>query len=448
VTGVLVNTGSSVICALHATVTPVPQGLHAKLRHLPRRLGPHAAKTFAIELHSSTALTDKATVNLLMTYFARGSGGGVVTKSVTVAPTKPETLDQLVHITLGSAATPVRSGQSAKLLALVTNDAPSPVEVEGATGEGPKFVTISDGLPHGKTRTHVPAGGTGVVPLTVKASERVETGTERLVVALPVSAGSQHVTLRAEHDLDVSVGGASELLTILGVPSLLLIPGFIVLGISAALWQLRWWRPAWDQDDYPFAPNTPQFWVLAVTVSLLIVAAWSLVEDPSPFMGEYGVGDVVKIWLISLVVGAIAHAAALNGRNYRANRRMPREGDEPIATLQKLARRGLSVRRPRVQFSGSAYLQLTPEQEGKTAWIATRIMYAWKPGASDELEKQLKREIATSGNPKKVATLLKNAKLSQKIDVQWKDGRTPFPVKEDALTPEPTSDEPLVIDAT
>lgn len=343
-----------------------------------------------------------------------------------------------VALRIDGASGTLDSGQSSSMYAIVYNRTALTVHA------GPLYVVHPSGLTirtRGRAiavRPNVPA----VLPVSVEAGARLEPGRKLLLFELPVQARRQRAKLIGSREVQVGIAGVDAVLTVFGVPSFLLVPGFIVLGACAAFWRLRLFRPEADTGEFPFGAATPEFWVLAITMSGLIVWAWGLPQRENPLLHAYGLRDVLEVWVASLALAFVLYTAAVLGRRAWLARRTPKSGDSPIAILRKLARQKLTIERELVtvvsQDGDRHLLRLQADTARARTWLGPRIEFKWHGDGFDQaLADALKHHLDETRDPAAIAKLLKHGTTRGKLTVDWEGANnSPCLVPSERITPE------------
>lgn len=295
---------------------------------------------------------------------------------------------------------------------------------------------------------------TGFYPLRVTAQERVRPGKHLLVVTVPMSwtDGANRISRRVvlSREMEVGVFGESDILRLLGVPSLFVLPGLLILMTVSLLWK---WLPAHGRAqgaEFPFKVASPEYWFLALGISLGVallsyafVGQWILID--------YGLEDVGTLWLESIGVGAVGYLVATGALSfYRRNRerrmalqrqatdrerelRTPSLGDDPVTLLEKLARGKSSI--PRRAFGGPAgnsTLFRVADADGNRIWATPAIAIRWKDDGDDDAAAAARDALATvigRRDPGEIAAALRerHAQLSWK----WAGGQDAAPIQTD-----------------
>ncbi len=378
VTVLATNTGDEQISHLHvepvythgetAEVTVTPDGLVG--------LPPHGSKSFGVVLPAWSLATPPPNLALLASFRVNGGPIEMMSAGAELLPPAALEPDKLATLEAKASLATLKSGQTEPVYLTVHNKAALPLVIETVIGSGPSFIDF-EGEPEDLT---VDKGRTVVIKLDAVADDRVRPGEQQLVFRVPVKVGGAHFDLVATQTAKVGVAGESEVLTALGIPSLLLLPGFLVLATASIFWRARFLRDESDDGAFPFPLKEPESWVLTVIGSAVILfVAWLLGID---LLDQYGLTELIVLWLVSMALGFAIYVVAQLISNYRRRSRIPRDSDGPIAILEKLAKQRLDLQRPHFSYdtgSGTVELYLLqPENEKRpSTWSAPKIVYTW-----------------------------------------------------------------------
>jgi len=191
-------------------------------------------------------------------------------------------------------------------------------------------------------------------------------------------------TLTASFDVETGSSELVMLLKLLGLPALLLLPGVLMLSASAILWRfgLALEYPRSEKSEFWFSYASPYFWVLAVCVSFVwyLAYAWQHTD----LRETYRLADVITLWTIALLVGALLHLFAFAvlrlviwRRLRRSAARTPSDVDDPWTTLHKLALRGGALNLARATFgTPPATRFILANGPGGKLWVCPAIGYS------------------------------------------------------------------------
>jgi hypothetical protein len=383
-------------------------------------IDPGETSTLTVTVHYGGETTK--TLTLLASYETEAGADQTVGTTVKINRPQPSDPAESPSLEVKASLMSLRSGHEQHAYLIVDDKAATPLEIEGVVVEGPGLIHTVDR----PTEIFVPPGGTKVVPVQVKVEDSVEPGEHELVFKLRGSAGGHHLTLVDAETAKVAVTGETELLTVLGIPSILLVPGFLILGTCGILWNLRWRRVEWDGDDFPFPFTDPGFWVVAVTLSIAAVGLCEIFH--MDLLGRYSLDQVLYLWGGSIVSGVGLYLAAVTGVNRWRDSRVPTEGDEPIEVLRKLDRQGLSLLRPAFIMNGTPtkrmFLLQPPSDTRPSTWACSKINLSRK-NVSDDMDQAIQQQLDVLRDPKALADLLTKGVAAKEVTVTFKgDGPT------------------------
>jgi hypothetical protein len=279
----------------------------------------------------------------------------------------------------------------------------------------------------------VARGNTAMIPVIVRSGDQVQPGKATLVFVVPIRWWSGPRALEGDvvlsKELDIGVTGLSDILKLLGVPSVLFLPGALVLLTLTVLWRV-FPPPGRGKSEFPFQPVSGEFLVLSVTISLVGIVLgrrWG----GQDYLRFYGLQDVFRLWMMSIVLGAtfyllvIAIRTALDRRARRMGQRMNlADTDDAVVALEKVARGGeKSLLRQVVYVDGAKDKELVvlgrDPADAKSVFLAPKVQ-AQLDESSDEF-KQL-NELLTADKAKETAEYLRTLVDAGKATVDWADG--------------------------
>ena len=273
-----------------------------------------------------------------------------------------------------------------------------------------------------------------VAVANVTANKRIVPGKYLLIFRLEVGPeeekndpASRRILIKETNPVNLQVMGDSELTKLLGVPSFLFLPGYLMLIAFSLAWQFS---PVQLQSpnlaSFP-EPSTPKFWVISLTLSGLMALTFRTFSGEWYFV-RYGVNDLMLVWIVSVMVGLVGYWMFPLWYWWT----VPLEKDLPIRVLRKLERQGLKLVVERVRPSadptqGVGFVIQKRTEGSDTIRICSAIGVAAKNGAPQEVRNELNDKL-NAGNPRELAKMLRKQKAN--FQVEWIEGRW----KADALT--------------
>jgi hypothetical protein len=391
-------------------------------------------KAIALTVSASAPVLSETTVTALVRYQQAGKAQ-VRGTTFKVAP-KPA-LDPAKIATLSVKATfdAMRSDKTTPVYLTVANTSEETLTVGQAELSRPEFVTLElDSQREVEPHETVLIGG------ALEVTSRVRPGKHQLVFSVPVRIGDGGPALRltSAHEATVTVDGESDFLTAAGIPSVILAPGLLLLGVAALLWDRRLFRHRSEGGTFPLEPKSAQFIVVSVTVSFAVVGLWKLLGR-ADFFDSYGRRDVMELWAASIVAGAVLYTIWKLPGYRRAQERIPTAKDDQLAILRKLDSQGLTLRLPCWEHkNGDKVVEgymLQPYDEGRAeTWFAPQLTYSFKDTVTSATTDAVRAAISDS-DPGKLADALEAALADDEVDVGWADDTAaqPYPVKQTAL---------------
>jgi hypothetical protein len=335
-----------------------------------------------------------------------------------------------LQVTVLGAAQSLVDYETRRILLQLTDTGSVPLEVDAVRTRRPQFIEVhaaAQGEEPAEWPLRLAPGETRVVAYDVRLKGGITPGQQTLVFDVPVTwrAGGEAVraNVLASTTLNAAVLGESELLKVLALPSLLFVPGFLILVMLGLLWRtdaLTRWRP---RLTLPSKPGEPEFWVLSITASMAVWAAVRLVWKRNMLAG-YNARDVAWVWMGSLVAGAVIFL--LVSLVYSAWLRWWRS---PMRVLNGLADAERPVVLPRVRFTvgdreHTGFLLRDDDPASPTVLVAPPIRIQWSAGVSEQVRSEYEAGLAARDlQAADAARLLAQAEERKHARVFWKQSR-------------------------
>jgi len=266
----------------------------------------------------------------------------------------------------------------------------------------------------------IPARSIRRVSLQITAKERIPPGSTPMLLDLDFSrkmpGGTvDQTTIGFSEPIQLAIPGLADVTKILQVPSLLFLPGVLVMLVWGFLWRRR--HPATDAPEFLPKPTTGEFYVASITLSIVIAYGYSrfVIGETSGLLEAVSMKDIAVIWFGCVIGSAVVYyAIALIAKGWRASRsreatreelaRNPQLTDEPRDILQKVAARTNSLNFAAYTFADAGRTQrvfrLGFDAAGSKTWVCPVIRIAITE-ANAERATELKRELdplLTGGN--------------------------------------------------
>src|SRR5262249_30879588 len=142
----------------------------------------------------------------------------------------------------------------------ITNKTVRAIRV-GIKPDGPQFIEF---FPQERKDLSIDPLRTEIVRFTVSARGRVKPGKQLLIFNVKLETDRGKRDFLVTREVTVGVLGESDVLKLLGVPSLLLLPGFLFMSSYLLLW--RWKLLRLDSNTTPpVEEKSSGFWLLSIT---------------------------------------------------------------------------------------------------------------------------------------------------------------------------------------
>jgi hypothetical protein len=336
---------------------------------------------------------------------------------------------------------------------IVKNKSNKPFTVETISVKNPRFVIITSLAPEEK---RVLADGSSLsVGYNISATNEVLPGKQLIMFELLLEQAGREQTITASHPITVGVLGESEILTLLQLPSLLFLPGFLIV----LTWQFLWsvFKPL--NINFPLEAKTPQFWLFAIGLSFIMLLVYppitgmrpiagSLTTGPRNYLVGYGLLDFALIWMISMTLAIVTFVIAFGGynlvlalikwgagllnrfRQWQVREKTPSQDDMPITILRKLDRQGLGValnvvEAPILGATRRAFLLERWREDQKEFWVGPAIMVKWSDTAEAGLQQRVEELLEQKQSAAMLADFLEKSQGDGDLSVSW-GGEKPF----------------------
>lgn len=354
-----------------------------------------------------------------------------------------DSVDDVAELRVESGFEELRERRAGELLVTVRNKTAVSVSIVGLEAGTPDFLVPQ--------KTDLPGsfdlspGETRAFPVRISAGDAVQTGQHLLHFQARVnwSRGGlpRSGSLFTTHKIKVGIPGESEILTLLGVPSFFLLPGFLALSVFVAFWNRV--RP---KTRLGIDAKSVEFWLLAITLSLGATLLYPLLTGlfgrPRDYLDSYGLRDIYSIWIGSLGAGlffwliAVAGLRARQGAlESRRQRLVPAENDSPLEILLKLGRHGLGICRPLVDVpvpgggTQRLFLLVPPPKGRSDFWAAPAMIVEWTDRADDGDKGEFARHLE-KGEALALSEFLRRLSATDesepRLTVRWKNGGQPL----------------------
>jgi hypothetical protein len=275
----------------------------------------------------------------------------------------------------------------------------------------------------------IEARDSAYVPVEIKVIDAVRPGKHLLLFQTPIEWGPtenrQRANVIAQQEFDVGILGESELLTALGLPSFLILPGFLMIVVYGLLDK----RAVMSDSILKNATNAP-LWIGAITLSGVMAFLYPLGTSllsgvKRDYLISYGLGDIIRVWIASILLGVVAWLFVQWIKRLVRYLFKPSINDKPERLLKKLSWQGLKLELPKFSVNGKEVFLLQPLRENQeTYWVGPYINIQWL-----SVEERLKAEQATFKNrvseqldgdkPRTLAKSIEEGKRKKFLTADW-----------------------------
>ncbi len=356
--------------------------------------------------------------------------------------------DSVVTVQVQTSLQSLTEGRPGLVHLVMENKHTSPLDVGPVTATGPSFVTFSD-----TEALTIALNESQSVTIVATAADRVQPGNQVLLFRVPIrwaESGTEHsASVIVSHQVDVGVFGESEILGILGtvgvgIPSFLLLPGFLILITLWVMWRVGVLRPGYTRPtlaaDGIALAKMPEFWASAITLSLLMAVLYPLFPGGRSYLESYGLRDIVNVWMISVFAVGVAGYLTVglfflvrrktrdsNQRKQAAAQALvtPAAADDELETLAKLGRRSLPLRRPHwtIQDGGQSGLAFVVDGDvnADPVWVAPAIHVSFTPQTDPATQQTIMKHLQDDSDPEALRQALVPAIAAGKVTVAFRE---------------------------
>lgn len=409
-------------------------------------LAPFGILTWTLQIAQHGQVPATGTVHLHVDYAWQSKDLTQAVPRVTLAdlqviPRKPQAVDKIAQVQVQTALDELMEHRPGIVYLIVTNAADTPIQITSVQPSGPDFVIFA---PNALSRPiELMPHETHSLSIEVQATDAVRPGRHLLLFQVTFEWQEAGQTYRgsvvASHPIQVGIVGETELLKLVGVPTFLVLPGFLILITLAWLWRSIWPRREWKPDV-----KTPEFWALAIGLSLviaLVIYPWltSLIFKRSrSYLAGYGLADITWLWAGSMLIPAVVYllGAGFGRLGYSSAkwgiaryhewqaRYRPTSEDTPITLLQKLDKQKRGIVLERVEFTQDGQRQraflIEPQKGQAMLWVSPAIVVEWLARADQSLQQRVEWQLGPNGNPMQLAQVLTEGMEQRALRVRWK----------------------------
>jgi hypothetical protein len=369
---------------------------------------------------------------------AKGASGTASNTFTVKSPTKPTADSLKVETKIDSAS--LHETQSGSVLLKISNGTDDIIKLSTSPSISPPNTSVE---PLGISATTALPQSEVTISYKISPAPKIFPGKYLGVIDVDAQMGcGVSVKRAASYEVTFGVFGESGLFTtlnLLNVPSLLFLPGFLILTLWMILWRLKWrvsfLAKSSSVDEFFVGAKDPEFWLLGVTFSLLLF----LILQNGILKSEIGIGyggqpynltSIAKLWGISLIISFVLYAALIGIDRWRTRRANAAKAavtltsnDDVLTVVEKMEKRGWERR---YCFPVKSKAGLTPEisgfrlweeSHGETLWVIPQIEWITPPENLGEFD-IAKPDIAMS----ELLRQLREITAKKLGSVQWEEG--------------------------
>ena len=242
------------------------------------------------------------------TYSLKGTPGELTTVTSVPISVPPGAFDiGKATVAADGSAIRVDDVHDSQFAVEISNSSQQAVSVDSLNWTFPGFVEVR--LADAVTVPFILPGNTSIsVPFSVRGVGALERGSNQIRLAADLSWDRQHGSLATVQQLDVGAFGESQIGDLLTIPTMLVLPGAVVLALLAVLWALNV-RPV-SRDSTTAFPVTG---ALQVGVTLLLLSAVAILGNRlltgRSLLAGYGSRDILVLVLSFAAVALVVYLA-------------------------------------------------------------------------------------------------------------------------------------------
>lgn len=411
-------------------------------------LAPYGMLTWKLRLKQIEGMPVEGTIHFRVDYtWKQDSEVQPIPRStfglLQVAARNPEAVERVAEVRTATTNESIIENRPILDYVVVANTSKMPIQVIEVLPHGPDFVQFKPpNIDHGMTLAPLEERA---IAIQAMVTDVVQPGKYLLLYEVRLEWNAAGLTrtgnIIASHEVNVGVWGESEILTVLGIPSLLFLPGFLMIVTYKLLWGSR--KSEEERGRFPLEIKTAEFWAVAILLSILTSFVYPVITGlygiPRNYLKGYGLTDIASLWFISVISAVIAYTATRGAsylhRQYQAwvkKRRMPSASDDPVSVLQKLHRQnlGLVLERVDVKVQGNlqrAFLFVQRVQDYDEIWVGPSIIITWLETTDEDgqqrradLQKKVLEHLKHEGSAMALARLVKKGHRNGILRVTWK----------------------------
>lgn len=293
--------------------------------------------------------------------------------SLNITQTSAPTPDSIV-VTTATSGTSMQENDTGNVLVTIQNKTNEALSFSGVTTLWPSHTSLKQ---RGNTTLTVAPQSTAALSYEITVDKKLIPGKYLGLIELTAQTNCGIPIHRVvSYEVTLGVFGQSELLTLLNVPSILFLPGYLILSLWLLLWRFKSLRISWlakvdNAEEFIVGLKDAEFWLLGITMSLLFFVIGPPVLSISNSQ-PYSLRDIATLWTLSLGVSIGLYSILLGLNRWRL--RVAAEelaaltlttDDSVIAAVEKIHKRQWLLQDCRPVKSKT---NITPQIRGFTLW--------------------------------------------------------------------------------
>jgi hypothetical protein len=384
------------------------------------------------------------TVQLHVAYTAQVQGNPasaqrVIFGSMQVKNRDLDSIEQLVDIQVQTSLSALNEYRPGTIYIVIKNKSNEDLQVKSVKPRGhPTFIRIE------AAETEQPftlkSRDTASFVFGISATNEVRPGKHLLVFETTLGRGTQGneqtATLINTREIEVGVLGEAEILTVLAIPTFLLLPGFLIMVTLGVL------SSRFAGNTNVWGPKDHQFWAAIVVLSSVMgLVGYPLITSipgvswvtggPRNYLQWYGLIDIAWVSTLSIILASIGYSVwrgiPAARRWWNKRRLIPARDDKPIDVLRKLVRQeDWDVHHVRIKARiGTKDLEVFPLQPlgaGKQElWVGPSMRVTWRAGSDPGLVNEAEPTFQQGGNLRDLLRVLESQLKKNKnaINIDW-----------------------------
>ncbi|NNJ11632.1 hypothetical protein EKD04_014955 [Chloroflexales bacterium ZM16-3] len=369
----------------------------------------------------------------------------LATAAVTLA--QPTTIEQIAQVEVQTSLTSISEQVGGYIFVVATNKLDVPITLDKLVVNRPRWI---ESEPSDAQGIVIEPRGVVTIPFYIRGAETVQPGKNKILFEAHFQweqGGRQQIgAMVVSHEVEIGVLGESIIVDLLAIPSLLVLPGFLIMLTLKSLWQ----NGKTEEERKKFPKTTDaEFWLVALTLSGIMAFLYPHVTEYAgwgrrDYLTGYGITDIALVWIISIIFAILVYTIIFGSyslgrrawtlyQEWINHQRTPTETDRPIELLRKLHRQHLSYERELVQVKIDGQEQnalLLQAPGGDQVWIGPPIRLLWNDRAPSDLRKKVESHLGPQGNLEELARILSEGERAGQLRTSFQeDGKLDKPQK-------------------